>query len=102
MDALIGTVVVVLIASIGGGIALIGRRRKSRTESSDTSYKAGKQRGTVDSKLDHLIENQGVISLKQDKMALEITESVTLGRVNGEGIDRLTERFDRHIDRGGP
>ena len=101
MDALIGTAVVVLIASIGGGIALIGRRRKSRSESSDKSYRAGNRRGTVDSKLDRLIENQGAISSTQDKMALEITEAVTWGKVNGEGIDRLTERFDRHIDRGG-
>ena len=101
MDALIGTAVVVLIASIGGGIALIGRRRKSRTDSSEQSYRAGKQRGTVDSKLDTLIEHQGVISSKVDQMSVDIAKSVTLGEANGEGIQRLTERFDRHIDRSG-
>ena len=94
MDVLIGTVVVVLIALTGGTMAFIRRRGKS-------SYTAGKHKGTVDSKLDQIIERQGAITTKVDKMSEEITRSVTWGKANSEGIERLTDRFDRHMDRAG-
>ena len=67
MEALIGTAVVIVLALTGGTMAFIRRRGKS-------SYKAGEQRGTVDSKLDIVIERQGAITTKVDKMATEIRE----------------------------
>ncbi len=91
MEALIGVVVVVVIALTGGTMAFIRRRGKS-------SYKAGEQKATIDSKLDQLIEHQGEITTKVDKMSAEITRSVTWGKANSEGIQRLTDRFDRHVD----
>ncbi len=99
MDVLIGAVVVVAIATIGGTMAFFRRRGKSRSDSSEQSYKAGKQRGSVDSKLDQIIDHQLITDTKVDRMALEITTSVTWGKANSEGIQRLTDRFDRHIDR---
>lgn len=99
MEALIATVVVILIASIGGTMAFFQRRKNSRSKSSEQSYKAGKHKGTIDQKLNQLIDGYGVLTSEVHEMSEAITRSVTWGKANSEGIDRLEKRFDRHMDR---
>ena len=101
MEVLIGTAFVVLVASVGGTMAFFRRRGKAKSESSERSYKAGEHRGTVDQKLNQLIDGYGVLTSEVHEMGEAITSSVTWGKANSEGIQRLTDRFDRHMDRTG-
>ena len=88
---IVPVVALVVISAIGGSWRLW--RWKTTA-----IHKAGKQSGSIVLKLDTLLGTQDDIVTKVDKLAVNVAEVTTWGRANSEGIDRLNDRIDRHLE----